>query len=100
MKTKHTPGKWVVHSTGTLQHKFEVHPEMDVMGEYPIADIHGELEQAEANAHLIAAAPDLLETLEAVLKYEKRCADKGDPRIGNGILSIIRKAIKEAKGEK
>lgn len=55
-------------------------------------------EKAEKeNERLSAINAQLLETLEAVLGYEKRGADKGRPRIGNGILSIIHKAIKNAK---
>lgn len=56
----------------------------------------GEKEEADCNAKLIAAAPELLEALRAVLGYEKRCSEKGSPKIGNGILSIIHKAIKKA----
>lgn len=42
----------------------------------------------DSNSHV------LLEALNEVLAYEKRGADKGEPRIGNGVLSKIRKAIK------
>lgn len=45
---------------------------------------------------LMAAAPELLEALQKVLAYEDRCAAKNDPKIGNGVLSIILKAIRKA----
>lgn len=40
---------------------------------------------------------ELIEALESVLAFEKRGADKGAPRIGNGILSIVNSALKKAK---
>jgi hypothetical protein len=40
---------------------------------------------------------DCVNALQAVLNYEQRCADKGEPKIGNGILSIIRDALSSAK---
>ena len=57
---KHTPGPWEVCYTDEIY-----------AGSKHIADAFiyaiGSLEQAVANAHLIAAAPDLLEALENLL---------------------------------
>lgn len=40
----------------------------------PVADIYGE--PMEANAHLIAAAPELYEALQACIDGEFACTDK------------------------
>lgn len=66
MKTKHTPGPWRMNNT------YKVGPEVTAKG-MRIAHLgdriaYGTLysEQAEANAILIAAAPELLEVLEEI----------------------------------
>jgi hypothetical protein len=62
---KHTPGPWVVnkqHKTISYKGCFDV---ATADNEYLIAQTIGGLgEQEEANARLIAAAPDLLEALK------------------------------------
>lgn len=45
------------------------------------------------NERLKKQNKELAEALKEVLSFEKRGADKGEPRIGNGILSIIHKAL-------
>lgn len=53
-------------------------------------------DQAVAQRFLAEIARDkCIEVLKEVLNYEKRCAQKGNPAIGNGILSIIHKAINQ-----
>ena len=67
---KHTPGPWFAKRTGGVGY-FEWYVGRD--GEnYPIAeDIADPMtrDQSEANAHLIAAAPDLLEALKAATSF-------------------------------
>lgn len=74
MKAKHTPGPWRVHTpTATERRLLVLHPD----GERVIArcsegynsPISGPIpkEEREANARLIAAAPDLLSALEHAL---------------------------------
>lgn len=64
MNIKHTPGPWNVHGRDTrgLPHSL-------VAAETLIAKVYskcyGDVEQETANAKLIAAAPDLLEALQA-----------------------------------
>ena len=67
MKMKHTPGPWEYgEERGCCR---EIHadngPEL-----YAIAQTrHGDPEICEANARLIAAAPDLLDELETLVRY-------------------------------
>ena len=60
---KHTPGPWVIHGNFT-----EIHPHDDPDGDRVIADIDPdcEMDSREANAYLIAAAPELLEALQGL----------------------------------
>ena len=60
---KHTPGKWTIHWNG--KSSAEVHGLR-----YEIALLNGYVseEELEANVQLIAAAPDLLEALNYMLK--------------------------------
>ncbi len=94
---KHTPGPWICSPVANFS---DTLISFIQSGETPVAQLRGlttgQEEEAKANAKLIAAAPELLEALQAVLMYEKRGADKGEPRIGNGILAIIHTAIKKA----
>ena len=85
--TKYTPGLWKHDDTSIYSDKYE----------HDIATLyfeHGEpysLEEFEANANLIAAAPELLEALEDIINangmYEERIVN-------------AKKAIAKAKGEK
>ena len=56
MKTNHTPGPWTSDPEGEIAITIE-----DATG-HPICDVHGAANNpvTEANARLIAAAPDLL----------------------------------------
>ena len=64
---KHTPGPWH-HRKAIRSGEFTVQDRGSSGGFAPIARIKGDkrstLAQAEANARLIAAAPDLLDALE------------------------------------
>ena len=70
--SKHTPGPWSVHTFGSFD-VFEIHgPETDETdGCCTLADLgtdtEGPKEVREANARLIAAAPELLEALRRAL---------------------------------
>ena len=88
MTTKHTPGPWE-----------RSHQSREVFGGgRHIASVHtafGVWEANEANANLIAAAPDLLTALEAYLKDFDCVA--ADCRMLS--CSLARAAIAKAKGE-
>ena len=89
--TKHTPGPWVVGNVGEV-----------VAGGITLADVYGDEEQADADAYLIAAAPDLLEACEMLAEAQRR-ADAGE-RDGFGCyvdaVDMARAAIAKAKGAK
>lgn len=108
MTTEHTPGPWSIKDDSGLPmgmaklHKNVVKPyivdadglvtaflfSVDIEGEgYSSVEYHNPLRDAEANAHLIAAAPELLAALEDMAR---RCP-----------LDITQEAldvIKKAKG--
>ena len=86
---KHTPGEWEqsgcsVYSKGTAK---------------PICLMSGpaEQEEREANARLIAAAPDLLEACKQILAYHERGVAKNQPVLSNHFLKIIEQAIAKAE---
>jgi hypothetical protein len=67
--SKHTPGPWTAGIHGLTVDA--VHPvRNDATGTTPVAFISGYFGEAqEANARLIAAAPELLAALEAVMTH-------------------------------
>lgn len=105
-KLKHTPGPWRVinagmsnvvappvfvasiaaENVGLERARVQSYNSPDDEWDYPP-------EQAEADTYLIAAAPDMLEALEAVAHYIE-CTDA---KIGSE--SLIFSAIAKAKGE-
>lgn len=108
MSTKHTPGPWrVTQAWSSLEYSksFGVeaptperpgHPTPSATGYYAMAcpPPHGcdpaSRAIQEANARLIAAAPELLETLRLVLNH--------DGRLTGGDLATIHAAIAKAEG--
>lgn len=94
---KHTPGPWKWHHRSEDQsHNGSVFSEMRTGMAYAVAMMprYQKKEQWEADAHLIAAAPDLLRELETLF-------------VRSGVLMIledddrerIESVIKKAKGE-
>lgn len=94
-QSKHTPGPW--HINRFKGDNFRVSPhEYGCSRPYRIA----ELINNEANAHLIAAAPELLEALEGLVNVVSNWEEK----YGEGASNITayfdaKKAIAKAKGE-
>ena len=94
--TQHTPGPWSHATPGNIdgpkgQMIARVHrPSLD--------DYAGQ----EANAQLIAAAPEMLETLEVVAERCAAlimCAADDEPGVYDGVMGSIAIAIAKAKGE-
>lgn len=78
---KHTPGPW--HFRAAIQEgQFVVRDRKSSGGFADIARVKGDkrstLAQAEANARLIAAAPDLFELVKAMLAnfHDQECSDE------------------------
>ena len=103
MTDKHTPGRWqiVYLPTGTGNSQWRV---LDADA-HPVASSDvGPHAYNEANGRLIAAAPELLEALEAVLPLAK--AYNSSLKVGDGYdgdllpdapLNLARTAIQAAK---
>lgn len=80
--SKHTPGPWEILSTLEI-----------CSGNKDICELKGWMNEDQANARLIAAAPDLLEALKLMVDtYD----NGGWP---SSTLVIARAAIDKAKGE-
>ena len=101
MKTKHTKGKWVIENR---KHGFYICA--GIKG-FVIADITsdeithfiGNTDEAEANARLIATAPELLEALnDLVEKVSPYIFKLGAKKAFDELLSIeqAKKAIRKA----
>ena len=107
-EAKHTPGPWCTGSTNVPQPLYrgviaivEYNPDRFVSvwvdDDERAWRVH---EQSEANARLIAAAPDMLEALEAIrfLLNEDRGYYVSASRL-NELWEMVNKAIAKAKGE-
>ncbi len=98
--TKHTPGPWILRSAGELLHDVP-HPfdfvEVSKL-RYITAEGSSERE-ANANARLIAAAPDLLELCERLLGVVLHHAHPSALWAADRLLDEARETIQKAKGE-
>lgn len=107
--SKFTPGPWHAALYEDDQQKFfKIHDTPSGPGQfgplaYPIARTYFEMPVDEANARLIAAAPDMLEALERVSELlDNIDADRlSKAEFANleEIDEILGKAIRRAKGE-
>jgi hypothetical protein len=88
--SKHTPGPWTANKPTQSNGRAEVHagPMLVAQAFNWLLDAEGD-EQCWADARLIAAAPDLLEALKAVVRVADRKTDEFD---------AARAAIKKAEG--
>ena len=110
MTTKHTPGRWFADAKGNIWRR----PPSDlyqngggVAGDKPVAFAfvgwHGENDTGypvEANARLIAAAPELLEALQELCEIvEDAIEQKSAKDLDSFTLQPARAAIAKATGE-
>lgn len=95
---KFTPGPWVFDGDNPMNQGFDVAMQdggILATAYYDVGRDEYSAQQAEANAHLIAAAPDLLLACEvALLKFKHSPLD-----LISIAADIIRAAIAKAKGE-
>ena len=109
MTTKHTPGRWFADAKGNIWRR----PPSDlyqnggsVAGDKPLAFAfvgwHGENDTGypvEANARLIAAAPELLEALQELCEIvEDAIEQKSAKDLDSFTLQLARAAIAKATG--
>lgn len=101
MKTKHTPGPW---ETGT-QTKGSTTLVSRIETGFAVAEMRNVhfREEAEANARLIAAAPELLEALQTFLTEYVQLVESGDAGFWNADeeekVIAARAAIAKATGK-
>ncbi len=99
-KSKHTPGPWKVQRREGYVGQWEVVSTCET--EWWIADAAPYNERQEENARLIAAAPELLEALEAVLYWAELIAgdttDKEAAANEEASIALARAAIAKARG--
>ena len=89
MTTKHTPGPWHLSaSKACIWHQDH--------GRICTPPNHAQVWNWEPNARLIAAAPELLAALEALLDMD--VAYQRGPRVQDAV-AVARTAIAKAKGE-
>jgi hypothetical protein len=97
MKPKHTPGPWISEPRNELAVNLGNETFYVTAKELPhtLAMVND-----EANARLIAAAPDLLEALEVALEYMEQVV-RLDPTksAAKNQIKWIETAIRKAKGE-
>lgn len=103
MTTKHTPGPWEVHSGSVYASADESRPIADMRRDETAAKAEIWPTERDANARLIAAAPDLLEALRAFLRAPSVGSDgPGSSTIvvQSFVLQDASDAIAKATGEK
>ncbi|MEY2681170.1 MAG: hypothetical protein RL661_1401 [Pseudomonadota bacterium] len=111
--TKPTPGPWFADEFGYIWRRDPVELYQNggnVAGDRPIASVHTGWNKdyfqsypLEANARLIAAAPDLLEALQEYVRlFEDHCItnpSSEDKDFTGYLAELARSAIKKATGE-
>lgn len=93
--SKHTPGPWNCWSGYNAADDLEDQITADD-GDVVIANYNNLIDQGEANAHLIAAAPDLLASLSNLVGLARTGAARLDKY--HAALADADKAIAKAKG--
>lgn len=98
---KSTPGPWQVKRYAN--HELQTDFVMVVIGDR--VHMIGYSDEDKANAHLIAAAPAMLEALENAERFIENGIEMGyisEPQPGtpeSATLSAVKEAVKAAKGE-
>lgn len=97
-KPKHTKGPWRVHFDGDGCHvDFDGGRVFDTTEDTPESD--NDIQELKANAHLIAAAPEMYEVIEKVLPILVECMDPKKPVERSAIELLFSNVLKKARGE-
>jgi hypothetical protein len=92
----HTPGPWrVLQPSVGVDANWHVTDELDTFVAHVYGFGHSVDDQSRINAHLIAAAPDLL----AALKELAAWFDRSDTKSADSALRKAARAIAKAKGK-
>lgn len=98
-QTNHTPGPWSLKMTGWRTNPFAIYsPRRPGAVACVPSRTSVPLDEQDANGRLIAAAPDLLDALEAMTAAFDWQAPNANPAI-NAAVEAARAAIAKAKGE-
>lgn len=102
---KHTPGPWILASSKTEvlyiknPHPYNTIAKCEWGGKEDGTGIYGHtMEEAEANARLIAAAPELLEKLNMCIGYIEAERSLGTP-VNEKFLKMLLDTVIKAEGE-
>jgi len=97
---RHTPGPWEVHRAWSVDKGFlRIIRDHRLERVAMIPDVERELEEARGDAHLIAAAPDLLHALRLMLReHDALQLAKGSTEDRWTAATIARAAINKAEG--
>lgn len=98
---KFTPGPWEVSPRSRLSVNaggIKI-TQSSYIGGQSCSAMNNASEVREANAHLIAAAPDMLEVLESIARYPVAQSYPDGPCIVREDMEEVLAAIKKAKGE-
>ena len=98
-EAKHTPGPWTIMETPELSGRRKLHIIGGKDGDDPIATLRMAFVDDDANADLIAAAPELLEACILVKEITKKSPDNPYERLGR-IEAIMDLSIAKAEGGK
>ena len=98
--TKHTPGPWYVGAMNDCLFIIDQPPRPsndDVNPNHQVRVLAKlDYRAADANARLIAAAPDLLEALKLFLRAEKMARDGNPPQGADELIELGEAAIAKA----
>lgn len=105
--SKHTPGPWIVSPWHNVSEDCEflvdflpIGPSLEGPFVANVLLLNSDYAEANANARLIAAAPDLLDICERLLGFTHHYAHESALLAGEGMLAKAKAIIAQAKGKK
>ena len=96
MKDKHTPAPWVINERLSCKFWKKITGGNDIIADVKMHVTRGLEEQGQANAKLIATAPDLLEACKIAVEVIHDLTDYGIEGNDVNYAEFIEKAIKKA----